>query len=641
MAIVPMQKVAVLSERRMREDVLDVLQKKGVLQVADAPEAPKVDHTEVNFKLAELQFAIDTLKDKAAKQTLQALQRPATQEQVLSAVQETDVRGMVDRLHSLEEEDTALRRSQEELAQRSALLSPWRALPDRLDAQANTFHAVRLCGTVPAGALPALQDLQKDASLKVAVDVVDAASGTVAATVWKGDRDAFEERATALGWTTVSLPRLEGTAASVLEADAVESRRVADQLRKNAAERVRLSAELPSLMRVQTFMRWLGDKQAVRESLVEGFATSTLLGWVPKAQVSALEHALAKVSPSVAVLKVKPDEGEEAPVALKNSPFITPFESVTTLYGLPLPSEMDPTAPLSPFFALYFALCLTDGGYGFVLALLFGAFLLVKRPTPKEATLPWLLFISGIASVLVGIPFGGWFGLTPAQVPEFLTVARPDGTRWFLGQLWNLSTQDGITFLQNLSLVLGITHIFFGVFLAGWYKWLHASKSEAFWVHFTSHLLLGGALFYAFAPAGAEQIALWLLYASLALNIWGKGYGSVWYVRPIMGVLGLVNFGIGLLSNGLSYLRILALGLVTGAIALAVNQVAIQMGQLFPPVIGIPMVMLIALAGHLVSIALNTLGAFIHSGRLQFIEFFGQFFEGGGRPYTPFKRSIS
>ena len=108
-----------------------------------------------------------------------------------------------------------------------------------------------------------------------------------------------------------------------------------------------------------------------------------------------------------------------------------------------------------------------------------------------------------------------------------------------------------------------------------------------------------------------------------------------------MGLLGFLNFAIGLLSNGLSYLRILALGLVTGAIALAVNQVAIEMSKLFPLWLAIPVMILIAFGGHLVSIALNTLGAFIHSGRLQFIEFFGQFFEGGGRPFSPFRRSNS
>ena len=95
-----------------------------------------------------------------------------------------------------------------------------------------------------------------------------------------------------------------------------------------------------------------------------------------------------------------------------------------------------------------------------------------------------------------------------------------------------------------------------------------------------------------------------------------------------------------MLSNVLSYLRILALGLVTGALALAVNQLAIELGKLFPLFIAIPVIVVILLGGHLVSIALNTLGSFIHSGRLQFIEFFSQFFEGGGRAFSPFRRTL-
>lgn len=642
MAIVPMQKVAVLFGRTLREAILDALQKQGVLEIVEVPTTEIVDHTEVNFRAAELQAAINTLKDIASKETQKALAKTPSPEQVLASSTGTDVRGIVDTLAKLEESDTATHRALEELRQRHAQLQPWRSLADRLDDPRHTGSVARRFGTVPAARIQEFQELAKEQGFPAVLEVLTehAGSFTVAATVFARAEGMFEERVTSLGWTEVALPSLPGTPDALLQADAQEEKRLQSVLAGNAQARKQLSQELPSLRNVQLFLGWLHDKQTAREALVERFATSTLFGWVPRDKVNALEKALSQVSPAVAVLRVKPDDGEEPPVHLKNSFIVTPFESVTTLYGLPLASEMDPTGPLSPFFALYFALCLTDGGYGFVLALIFGAFLLIKRPTPKEATLPWLLFISGVASVLVGIPFGGWFGLTPDQVPEALTVVQPDGTRWFLGQVWNLSTQTGINFLQYLSLALGITHIFFGVFLAGWFKWVHASKAEAFWVHFTSHMLLGTVLFYAFAPAELKDIALWSLYAALALNIWGKGYGSAWYIRPVMGVLGLVNFGIGLLSNSLSYLRILALGLVTGAIALAVNQVAIQMAKLFPPLLGIPVLILIAFMGHLVSIALNTLGAFIHSGRLQFIEFFGQFFEGGGRPYSPFRRSI-
>ena len=643
MAIMPMQKVAVLAHHASREALLEQLQRMGVIEVTESKEPSAIDHTEVNFRAAELQFAIDTLKDVAGKDIIAQSAKPSMPADVLSAAQKTDVRGIVDRLHSLEEEDTAMQRSLEETMQRVAILQPWRGLSMRLDSPAKTLHTEILLGILPDSKVDAVQELARSDRYHLHCETLTPTPEGVPcmAVVWSNDRLAFEEEATARGWTTVHLPRLEGTPRENLDADLLQQTRLRAALEKNRRARVALSRELPALFNVRTFLRWLSDKQSVREALVERFATVTLLGWIPKNRLAELEHSLENVSPAIAVLRVKPSEGEEPPVYLKNSSLVTPFESVTTLYGLPLPTEMDPTGPLAPFFALYFALCLTDGGYGLALTIIFGTWLLWKRPALKDATLPWLLFFSGIASVLVGIPFGGWFGLMPNQVPAFLTTVDAEGSMWFLGQMWNLSTQEGINFLQYLSLTLGIVHMFYGIFLAGWFKWVHGAKADAFWQHFTTHLLLGSVLVFAFAPAAVKPVALWVLYASLALVIWVKGYGSAWYVRPILGLLGFLNFAIGLLSNGLSYLRNLALGLVTGAIALAVNQVAIEMSKLFPLWLAIPVMILIAFGGHLVSIALNTLGAFIHSGRLQFIEFFGQFFEGGGRPFSPFRRSNS
>lgn len=643
MAIVPMQKVAVLAHRSHKEQVLQVLQELGVLEVSEARSPGNVDHTEVNFRAAEVQFAFDTLAPFASKETIATTSKPANANDVLIAANTTDVRGIVERLHALEEIDTEAERQIAELTAKKEAVAPWLNLTRPLDAESETNRTVTIFGTLPESkyeeCVEALQEIPR-----TALERISTLNGItyVTAAIWKTDRARFEEIVTGLGWTSITLPRLPGLAAVSFEEAAVEEKRLRRQKELNREERVRLSVELPNLRKMQLFLLWLDDKQAAREAMLETFATVTLLGWMPRESVAYIESRLQMISPAVAILKVKADEGEEPPIQLKNSRFLTPFESVTTLYGLPLPSDVDPTPSLAPFFALYFALCLTDGGYGLALALIFGVFLLKTRKSVYEAQLPWLLFISGIASILVGIPFGGWFGLTADQVPAFLTKPAPDGHGlWFIGQLWNLSTQSGINFLRNLSLFLGITHIFFGVFIAGQHKWVHDAKAEAFWQHFTLHILLGSVLFLVFAPEGMAGVAKLVLYACLALVIWGKGYGSPWFLRPIMGVLGFVNFCIGLLSNGLSYLRILALGLVTGAIALAVNQVAIEMGKLFPLWLGIPVTILIAIGGHTVSIALNSLGSFIHSGRLQFIEFFGQFFEGGGRPYTPFKRSIS
>lgn len=638
MAIVKMQKVAIIAHANLREELISMLHDEGVLEVRTASEGEEIDHTDVEYRKAEVDFAIDVLSSVADKQTLAICQRPQAVDEVMSAASHTDVLGIVDTLHTLEKEDTDAHRRIQELSDFCVQLDAWKSLQNAtLEASENVIQVI---GVLPVANEQKLKEsMTQDTPRSILQPISnDGRNGAYHAIIWKEDRIRFEELATSLGWTNAQLPALEQSPAVAYENALMEKKALAQSIELNHKKREKLAVELPNLMKVRTFMHWLDQKQDVRQSMGTTDATVTLLGWMPLSAFDLLESKLQKLSPATMLIKIKADAGEEIPVALKNSKLITPFESVTTLYGLPLSNEMDPTRALSPFFALYFGLCLTDAGYGAVIALIFGIYLFSQKKTIEEARLWWLLFISGIVTFLVSIPFGGWFGLTPEQAPSFMTHETVNGMR-FYGQIWNLNEESGISFLQYLSLALGMTHIFFGVFLAGLHKWTHGDKAGGFWQHFTAHILLGTVLFKVFAPEQMASIATYSIYAALALMIWGMGYGNPVVTRPIMGLLGVINFAIGLLSNGLSYLRILALGLVTGAIAMAVNQVAVELGRLFPLWIGIPVIILIALMGHSVSIALNTLGSFIHSGRLQFIEFFSQFFEGGGRAYAPFKRT--
>jgi len=637
-----MQKVAVIAHASAREDLIEALHREGAMELSETKHPVPVDHTEVNFRSAELTFAIDILKNFASKETQKAVEKPTTFDQVLFATQHTDTRGIIDELHRLEEEDTEAEHHRREAQILAQKLEPWTALSCPLSVPRSTQWTVRIFGTLAVERLPALRSLLSAELPRTELEEIQQSSNlfSLVAHVWKEDVERFMQIATTEGWTDVELPSLDAPPRVLHEQALMGVKEMESIRRRNTEARARLSVELPNLVKVRQFLHWLDEKQSAREAMSPTMDTVTLLGWIPRDSLVLLEDRLHRVSPAIAVLKVKPDEGEDAPVLLKNPRFATPFESVTNLYGLPLYGESDPTLALLPFFALYFALCLTDSGYGAVLAIVFGTVLWKTKKSIAEARLLWLLFLVGILTFFVSIPFGGWFGLAPEQVPSFLTKTTADGSLFFRGQVWNLNTQSGITFLQNLSLILGITHLFFGMFLAGYHKWIHGKKAEALWTNFTPHLLLGSVLFLVFAPAEMKDTARYVLYGAVALLVWGKGYGTKWFLRPIIGALGVMNLSIGLLSNSLSYLRILALGLVTGAIAMAVNQVAVEMGKLFPVWIGVPVIVVIFLGGHLVSIALNTLGSFIHSGRLQFIEFFSQFFEGGGRPFSPFRRSV-
>lgn len=646
MAIVRMQKAAVLAHKDWADAIITRLQEEGVIDVsATTKPVQPADRSESAFRTADLDFAIGVLTAAAPKDVLKKLQSAARPEEIIAAAHATDVRGITDRLHALHADDVSQERELAELRADMQQLRPWSGLREPLPVTAETATCIRVFGMLPHQKCDELSAALAASLPRTSLNVIgtDAVSVCLSAFVWKEDMEAFESLATAAGWTTVRPPERTGMIGALLTELHQRETAAIERLKSNAAERKAASRHLPDLVRVRLYMNWLQGRDAVRQGMTTTASMIVITGWMAADRLAAVEKSLGSVTRAVAVLPVEPDEGEEPPVLIRNRLLVSPFESVTTLYGLPLASEMDPTAALAPFFALFFALCITDAGYGLAISVIMGVYLLVTKQAIRSAPLWWAVFFGGIASFLVGIPFGGWFGLDPNKLPaalDFLRTPVGDGY-WFKLQIWNLGTQEGIQFLQNLSLALGITHLFFGMFLAGWHKWVNGRRASAFWEHFTSHLLLVAVLFRAFAPAAYVPAAAYALYASVVLIIWGKGYGNPWYLRPVMGLLGVVNFAIGLLSNGLSYLRILALGLVTGAIALAVDQVAVEMGNLFPVWIGIPVMVVVAVAGHAVSIALNTLGSFIHAGRLQFIEFFSQFFEGGGRAFSPFSRTTN
>ncbi len=582
MSVIRMQKVAVVAHVSKREEVIDVLHRGGLMQVSEMPDASEIRLESLPFHLAEIEHVLSLLTPLASKKVRAEMARTVDDQSILAAGTDARVQATINDVHRLEHERASLKQQLSELEHGR--------LPSA--GQVNDLDE----GVYFTGAIH--EDLTK---------------------IRAGER-AGEELAVQ-----------------------VESRtkEVHERLATIHATLVELSLHLPLLSRARQALIWLNQAEAARQAMKHTKSTVTLFGWIAKHLFPALERTLHHVSPATALIAVDPLPGEEAPVALKNPSWLKPFESVTMLYGLPKPSEVDPTPLLAPFFILFFGLCLTDAAYGLVLAAAMGVYLWRKRLTVEQAPLWWLLCIGGLATFFISIPFGGWFGLSPDQAPAFMVESREGGTLWFKGQIWNLGVTQGIQFFQYLALALGITHLSFGFFMAGYTKWRVGNYEEAWWVDWTTLVLIATVFAYFFVSPASQEWALYALYGAIALVIWGKGHGSAWYLRPIMGLLGLLNLAMSMLSNTLSYLRLLALGLVTGALAMAVNLVAQQIGALFPAPIGTIVMVCIYLGGHTANLALNVLGAFIHSGRLQFVEFFGNFFEGGGRPFVPFKRSTS
>ncbi len=403
---------------------------------------------------------------------------------------------------------------------------------------------------------------------------------------------------------------------------------------------------LPKLKASEGFYRAEMAEQRLRDIAESTDQTLYLTGWTKKADIDKLKSELSNELAAM-VEVVNSDEHEAPPVALKNPPVIEAFEVITDLYGRPRPGMIDPTPFIAPFFPLFFALCLTDAGYGLLLALLGGGFLAFGKLGSGARKFMRFILYSGIATVVVGALAGGWFGI------DLEAVGGPVANALLSIKLFD-PLGDAIEFFAA-SVFLGVIQVSVGFVISGY---VGAKEAENVALKVRAVLLamswisvtLGAGIFIAnflvpefmtpFTPigtAGLKYGALGIVGFSLILGIAGKrGIGaSLGDGLAFDGLYGIVN----LFGDLLSYARILALGLSTGVIAGVINIIAGQLVEMIPGV-GIVIAGLLVLVGHVAYTGLSALGAFVHPARLHFVEYFTKFYEAGGEPFAPYSREV-
>ena len=391
---------------------------------------------------------------------------------------------------------------------------------------------------------------------------------------------------------------------------------------------------------------WKKKKQDLQQKMYKSQHLFAFEGWLPKAEYTKLQKWLQNTFIGEVVIDaVEKDEGEEAPVLLKNMKGVNSYEPIVGMYGLPNAKELDPTVFVMPFFTIFFGICLSDVGYGSLLTAL-AAWLIIFGKFSKAAKESLLILLfCGISAIVGGILLGGYFGMSPDQAPAFLTelVSNEAGREMLKFKWQQLSPMEGvgpIVFL-GIALGIGVFQILFGIVLAFVTKLKNKDYVDAFCDSFAWFFFLVFLVLYGLGDVIGVSKELFgklsVLGAGVLILTQGRDQKN-WLLKPVFGVLGLYNIT-SYLSDLLSYSRIMALGLATGVVGFAMNMTAGIISDMIPvPFLGFLVGVLVVLFGHSLNFALSLLGAFIHSGRLQFIEFFGKFYEGGGRAFKPFKR---
>ena len=640
MAIAKMNKVMLIAPTDKQNDLLDAIQELQSLEVTSLEQAKELftensialqeaDAEEMNAlqqKFEGIHAAI-TFVEKNQKQPslIQKLKTPREQfalSELQKEVQNWDTDALVEHVESIR--NTLRKKDDElkELREKEALLRKWSALDFYpKDIFKHPYTKTKM-GTIPQATDNAYLDGLKESELISVYEVYHTREeiGVLVTYPRKAQQAAKEELAKAhfsiVWYAFEEAPSVE------LEKNLKAQQAVVDakkkvlydlQEEKNLLRKLQLSAEV-------TYNEL--QKEQAKNGLVNGQHVFVLQGWLTTKAVDDVEVQLKeKLGEGEYVflpLEIAEEEYEEVPTVLENNAFLQPFENLTEMYGLPKYGELDPTPYTAPFYLVFFGMMAADLGYGALLWL--GTFIMLKFFHFDKGMNRNLKFFHLLSYPVMiwGIIFGSAFG---ADLPF-----QP------------LSLSKDLITIMILSIIFGVIQIMVGLSL-GAYSNL---KKKAYVDAYTSHLgwlaIITGIILYVLgsmvlniswiATIGSSiaiiaAVAIVVVTVLSSENKWG-GLAS-----------GLYNlYGIsGYVADVVSYTRLMALAVSGGSIASAFNMLV----GFLPPVARFTAGIFLIVALQGLNIFLSFLGAYVHGLRLQFVEFFGKFYDGGGRALKPFK----
>lgn len=384
-----------------------------------------------------------------------------------------------------------------------------------------------------------------------------------------------------------------------------------------------LKKENSFLESLEVELEWVTNRharEAAKKYLVSSPHLVALEGWIERAEVSLLKKSLCSQFGETLLMvesEVVEEDWPSVPIKLTNHPLIEPFEMITEMYALPRYYEKDPTPYLAPFYVLFFGMMVADVGYGLLITLLTG--LALRCFTLSTSIKRFLKFfkVLGLSVAVWGFLYGSFFSF---DLPIRL-----------------LSTTDDVMTILMLSVAFGLLTVLVGLFLSGHQKMRMRSYAEAYHFGFAWLFILLGLVFVITGKLLPDMAILVAIGQWLALlNVLGILVASVIAAKSLKGLgSGLYNLynATGYVSDLVSFTRLMALGVSGASIGAAFNMIVGMLPMGFRFTIGIFLFM----ALHAINLGLSLLSAYVHGARLIFVEFFGKFYEGGGRAFNPLK----
>lgn len=657
-----MKKVFIVAHQALKSDLIDKLHEQGLVHITDLKE--EIKQTDLEEELVEHELNLEQIEELEAKvnsaltflgpfeEKKKGLLAGMLKERLditldkFSHIQEklkfNDVYAKIERL---EDELNRVRNRITHLKSLIKRLKPWESLSIKLSEIKPTEKTNIILGELPTANWDDFESEASDIILDSLIELIsqDFRITCFFAVVLDAEEEEFHRILHKYGFRHARFSELKQTPKQeilAIQGEVGDLEKKGKMLEDKARKMLYLKWDLVIL---KEFLTNQHNQLEIENSFAQTRETFMLEGWVSADAQDELKAFIEGISKEVELSFRDPEEDEEPPVVLDNPKWLKPFEVITRLYGVPEYHELDPTPYLSPFFILFFGMCIGDVGYG--LALILISWFLRKKLPVSETTKQFfiLLIYGGFVSMIVGALTGSWFTIETKVLPQSLK------------SLIVIEPLDEPDLYLVICVVLGIFHLWLGVVLE---LFDNVRRGEALNGLFKEggklFFLPGAALLatqiFTSIPVVWESMAWWLFGIGIAMIILFSNYES----KSIIGRIGGGVFNLygmsGFIGDTISYARIMALGLATFLIGWAFNIIAglafggaSSIGGKIPYVGIVVMVLLYIIIAvclaflHGFNLAINLISAFVHPARLQFVEFFTKFFEGGGKKFKPFK----